>query len=77
MMRLEAFEREIGLHESASEETLSDAIKIGIVPRQLPESPLRHRMIMRAEMLKAWPKLIEEILNVRRAQAAAAAAQNG
>eukprot|EP00959_Pyramimonas_sp_CCMP1952_P009802 204557-Pyramimonas_sp.AAC.1 len=32
---------------------------------------------MNAERLKEWPKFREEILNVRRAQAAAAAAQNG
>ncbi|CAK0890329.1 unnamed protein product, partial [Prorocentrum cordatum] len=77
MMRLEAFEREINLYESASEETLSDAIKVGIVLRQLPESPLRQRIIMNAERLKEWPKFRGEVLNVRRAQAAAAAAQNG
>ena len=37
-------------------------------------SPLRQRMIMNAERLRGWPAFREEILQVRRAQAAAVAA---
>ena len=74
LARVESFEREISLYEASSKEKISDAIRIGVVLRQLPESPLRHHMILNAERLKDWAAFREEMLNVRRAQAAAAAA---
>ncbi len=75
--KLESFERELSLYAAQSGEEMADAIKIGVVLRQLPESPLRQHMIMNAERLRGWPAFREEIWQVRRAQAAAAAAATG
>ena len=51
--KLEAFERELSLYAAQSGEEMADAIKIGVVLRQLPESPLRQHMIMNAERLRS------------------------
>ena len=73
LARVEAFEREVSIYEQSSKEKLTDAIRIGVVFRQLPESQLKQHMILNAERLKTWAEFREEMLNVRRAQAAVAA----
>ncbi len=71
---LESFEHELGLYEVWSDEVMTDATKIGIVLRQLPESLLRRHMTMNAERLQGWPAFKEEILQVLEAQSAATGA---
>ncbi|CAK0818994.1 unnamed protein product [Prorocentrum cordatum] len=77
LTRMEAFEREVSLFEGQTGEQLSNAIKIGIVLQGLLDSPLKQRMILNAERLEQWVQFREEIVNVRRAQAAAAAISGG
>ncbi len=48
---LDLFEYELGRYEEQSGEEITDVIKMGVVLRQLPDSPLRRHMIMNAEQL--------------------------
>jgi hypothetical protein len=70
--RLEAFEREVTQWKAVSQETISDGILIGVVMRNLEDGNLKQHLIMNAERLKTWTDFREELVNVRRAQAAAA-----
>jgi hypothetical protein len=69
--RLEAFEREVTQWKAVSQETISDGILIGVVMRNLEDGSLKQHLIMNAERLKTWSDFREELVNVRRAQAAA------
>ena len=58
---LESFEYELGRYEEVSGEVMTDAIKIGVVLRQLPESPLRRHMIGYATRSRGWHDFKEEL----------------
>ena len=69
LLRMEAMERRIADYEKAGEK-LSDAIRVGIVMRQLPEGPVKQHLIMNAERLAQWHVFRNEVCNIRRAQLA-------
>ena len=71
LARVEAFEREVLLHEQSSKERVSGAIRIGAALKQLPESPLRNRMVLNAERFETGNAFREELRGARRAQVAA------
>ena len=68
--RLESFEREITMYTVGSGETFSDAMRIGIILRQLEDSGLRQHLILQGERLKTYQSFRDELVNVRRAQLA-------
>ena len=68
--QMESLECELSAYERTSGEEVSDAIKIGVVLRQLPGSPLRQHLVLNAECLRDWKSFREEVLNVRRVQVA-------
>eukprot|EP00971_Amphidinium_carterae_P099921 1975924-Amphidinium_carterae.1 len=51
--RIEAFEREIFRYEHAGGESVSDALRIGIVPRQMEETKLKEYSLTNASKLTA------------------------
>ena len=63
--RLEAFEREV-FDYAKSGNTLSDAMKIGIVTRNAPAGDLKSHIVLNAERLDTWSKFRAEIASVRR-----------
>ena len=68
--RLELFERAVTKFETDSAEVVSDAIRIGIVLRQLPEGALKQHLLLNAERLRTWPDFKAEVVMIRRAQVA-------
>jgi len=70
--RLESWEREVARYEVISKEVISDGVRIGIVLRQLEESPLKQHLVLNSERLKTWKTFVEEMVQVRTALNAAA-----
>ena len=68
------FEYELGRYEEQSGEEITDVIKMGVVLRELPDSPLRRHMIMNAEQLRGWPAFRDMIVRVLRAESPATGA---
>ena len=71
LLRMEALEREIADYEKGGE-TVSDAMRMGIVLRQLPDGPIRQHLIMNSDRLKTWQEFRDEVCNIKRAQLAVA-----
>eukprot|EP00971_Amphidinium_carterae_P304933 6059623-Amphidinium_carterae.1 len=67
--RIEAFEREILRYEHASGDQVSDALRIGIVLRQLEENKLKEYLMMNASRLTAWKDFKAEVSTIKRTQA--------
>eukprot|EP00971_Amphidinium_carterae_P348819 6490687-Amphidinium_carterae.1 len=65
--RIEAFERETLRYEHASGEGVSDALRIGIVLRQLEETKLKEHLLMSTSKLTAWKDFKAE--TIKRTQA--------
>eukprot|EP00971_Amphidinium_carterae_P028244 556072-Amphidinium_carterae.1 len=65
---MEAFEREILRYENASGEPLSDALRIGIVLRQLEETKLKEYFMMNTSKLTAWKDFKAEVTTIKRTQ---------
>eukprot|EP00971_Amphidinium_carterae_P280495 5568084-Amphidinium_carterae.1 len=66
---MEAFEREILRYEHASGDVVSDALRIGIVVRQLEETKLKEYLLMSMSKLTAWKDFKAEVSTIKRAQA--------
>jgi len=66
--RVEAFERELATYERASNEIVSDGIRVGVVLQRLEDSPIKQHLLMNSERLAKWADFRAELLNVRRAQ---------
>ena len=69
--RLESWEREVARYEAISKEVVSSGVRIGIVLRQLEESPLKQHLVLNSERLKTWKTFVEEVVQVRTALNAA------
>ena len=52
--RIEAWEREVAHYEALSGSSVPEDLRIGIVLRQMDESPLKNHMILNAERFKLW-----------------------
>ena len=70
MLRIEAMERRITEYEKGGD-VLSDAIRIGIVMKNLPDGNVKQHLIMNSERLSQWTTFREEVYNIKRAQNAA------
>eukprot|EP00971_Amphidinium_carterae_P246495 4895869-Amphidinium_carterae.1 len=66
---MEAFEREILRYEHASGQGVSDALRIGIVLRQLEETKLKEYLLMNASKLTVWKDFKAEVNTIKRTQA--------
>eukprot|EP00971_Amphidinium_carterae_P258235 5125900-Amphidinium_carterae.1 len=66
---MEAFEREILRYEHASGDAVSDALRIGIVLRQLEETKLKEYLLMNTSKLTAWKDFKAEVSTIKRTQA--------
>ncbi|CAK0842285.1 unnamed protein product, partial [Prorocentrum cordatum] len=66
--RLALFERELLRYEQRSGEAISASMRIGIVPRQLEEGPLRQHLLLNATRLVEWHEFRREVTGIRRAQ---------
>eukprot|EP00971_Amphidinium_carterae_P050193 989009-Amphidinium_carterae.1 len=67
---MEAFEREILRYEHASGEGVSDALRVGIVLRQLEEAKLKeYLLLMNASKLTVWKYFKAEVNTIKRTQA--------
>ena len=66
---MELLEREIANYEKSGE-NVSDAIRIGIVLGQLPESPIKQHLLVNSDRLTSWNTFRDEVLNIHRAQLA-------
>jgi hypothetical protein len=73
--RIEAWEREVAHYEALSGTALPEDLRIGIVLRQMDESPLKNHLILNAERFKLWKDFIAEITSVRLAMNATAGGQ--
>eukprot|EP00971_Amphidinium_carterae_P137400 2722947-Amphidinium_carterae.1 len=67
---MENFEREIATYEVGSSEVFSEGLRIGVVLRNMADTPLRQHLIMNAERLRTWKSFKDEVLAIRRAQVA-------
>lgn len=68
LTKLESFERAVSLYERGSQEAVSDALKVGILLRQIPDGALRQHMILNSERLRRWVDFREELISVSRVQ---------
>eukprot|EP00971_Amphidinium_carterae_P213788 4242781-Amphidinium_carterae.1 len=66
---MEAFERETLRNEHASVDVVSDALRIGIVLRQLEETKLKEYLLMNTSKLTAWKNFKAEVSTIKRTQA--------
>eukprot|EP00971_Amphidinium_carterae_P284145 5641526-Amphidinium_carterae.1 len=66
---MEAFEREILRYEHASGDVVLDALRIGIVLRQLEETKLKECLLMHTSKLTAWKDFKAEVSTIKRTQA--------
>eukprot|EP00971_Amphidinium_carterae_P137542 2725810-Amphidinium_carterae.1 len=66
---MEAFEREILRYEHASGEGVSDALRIGLVLRQLEETKLKEYLLTNASKLTVWKDFQAEVNTIKRTQA--------
>eukprot|EP00971_Amphidinium_carterae_P272199 5402319-Amphidinium_carterae.1 len=66
---METFEREVLRYENASGEPVSDALRIGIVLRQLEETKLEEYLMMNTSKLTAWKDFKAEVTTIKRTQA--------
>eukprot|EP00971_Amphidinium_carterae_P096852 1917207-Amphidinium_carterae.1 len=66
---MEAFEREILRYENASGDVVSNALRIGIVLRQLEETKLKEYLMMNTSKRTAWKDFKAEVTTVKRTQA--------
>ena len=73
--RIEAWEREVAHYEALSGSMVPEDLRIGIVLRQMDESPVKNHMILNAERFKLWKDFMAEITSVRLAMNATAGGQ--
>eukprot|EP00971_Amphidinium_carterae_P218839 4343748-Amphidinium_carterae.1 len=62
--RMEAFEREV-----LRGDVVSDALRVGLVLRQLEETKLKEYLLMNASKLTAWKDFKTEVSTIKRTQA--------
>ena len=74
LSRIEEFERAVVTFQNASGETVSSAMKVGMVLNRLPDNELATHLVLNAERLKEWSDFKSEIVNISKARAAAAGA---
>ena len=72
--KLENYAREIAKYEASSGKTFDDDVKVGVILRSLPEGGLKQHLILNIAKYTNSEQMINEIVDVRRAQQAAAAA---
>ena len=65
--RILAFDRQVLRYEQASKEKFPENVRIGVLIKNLPETPLKQHLILNSERLKEWDTVKVEVENLRRA----------
>ena len=74
LAKLEAYERDLALNEQASEEKISDGLRVGIVLNLVTDTELATHLLLNSERFQTWALFRRELVDVSRARAAASGA---
>ena len=61
LAQLEAYERDLALHEQASGEKISDGLRVGIVLNRVTDTELATHLLLNSERFQTWPSFDESL----------------